>query len=53
MSVITVIVHLGPHPADALLTTPSPHQRVLFSAAVAQKYAQYASARSVHVVVED
>lgn len=53
VSNITVVVHHCPHPADALLTTPSPQQRVMLFAAVVQKHAQYAGARSIHVVVED
>lgn len=47
-----MVVHHRPHPADALLTMPSPQQHVLPSATVAQEHTQYASARAIHVVVE-
>lgn len=53
VSDIALVVHHCPHPADALLTAPSPQQRVLLSVSVTQEHAQYPRAWSIHVIVED
>lgn len=53
MADVAVVVHRGPHPADALLASPPPQQGVPPPAAFPQQHAQYPRARPVHVEVED